>query len=700
MILVVGFQQCSRVPLELQTESVLLLESINPFAIAPPLELPKINRYVFVVDMSHSMISGPCPQDVDNGPNYSNSTQFNPYDPNFGTGNPNDQRTTGIDCQIDPTKPITRNSITSSPTNVLNGQFLKTTLGIDHEGDRFKVLEKWLHSIVEHSYGSNLDLAKIMIIPFSGGEIGARLDKNLKTKITVTDLHSFNSLSKELVSSIPYKTISALETEQSENLQTMKGTSLNRWDTRTMGVSSMGSYMFEVYDKIKADMTQLNKQGLLAYTTYHVIVIGDGRLTSTKKNYDDFFAIYSPCKPCENGKDQCPAGLCTSLMAKMERAWGRPEENESKKLDFNIGLIQALPAYFGSGQVQFDFVQIKKNRLESLHPGEKTFYSSLKVAFEERQTSLNLWSLNDDQPPFTLRGLLQKKENYQLDRLFILNLNYRTQLNGEMGLDSDGDGVFDPDESRLGTNPLKARTNGVCLDSFATSPAYSDRCLAMIGGRTCDEHLDSDGDSLNECEEQLLGTDPFQFDSDNDSIPDSVEWIYGYNPQFTDNEKDSNGDGFLNIINLYAGLGPQHALSQIRPEHQTHYEVNFKGKELYQLSSDNEIWSDLYEVKLRRMPLKNTLAGQKSDPIELYSTRPSLDPDARLKNKIHEQFQLIGARPEENSNTLLVLSRMVAKNDPLGSYWSMMRINVPTDLSFSKAQIDLGKMRQIRTMDR
>jgi hypothetical protein len=699
-VLIIAFQQCSRVPLELEKNSTLALESLNPFAIAPPLELPKINRYVFFVDMSNSMIAGPCPQDVDNGPYFSTSTKFAPYDPNIGTGNSNDQRTTGIDCQIDPEKPIARSSIVANPTNILNGNFLKTTLGVDHEADRLKAINEWLLSIQAHSQASSLNQAKVMIIPFSGGEIGTRLQTKLATKLKMPKLHSFNPLGGDPISGVPFKLVSELQAEHNTNLTTMKSVSLDRWDERTMGVSSFGSYVMEAYERIKDDMTDLNKQGLLSYATYHIVVISDGRLTSSQKHFSDVFSIYEPCKACAAGKNSCPVGVCTSLLARMEQAWGNPEDNTIDRLDFNIGLIQALPSYFGSGQVQFDFVQVKKSRLESLHPGEKTVYADLKAKFAERQSTFNLWSLNDAKTPFTLRGLLQTKETYQLDRLIILNLNSRTQIDGETNVDSDGDGVSDDDEIKLRSNPLKARSNGVCLDSLAVNAAYSDRCFAMVGGRTCDEHLDSDGDSLNECEEQLLGTDPFQFDSDNDSIPDSIEWLYGYNPQFSDNDKDSNSDGILNILNLYAGLGPEHFFSRIRPANMIQYEVNYKGKELYEITPENKIWSDLYQVKLRNVPFRTLMAGNRSQGIELFSTRPSLDPAARLKNQIPESAQLIGTKAAVNQNTLLVLTRMVAKNDPLGSYWSMMKIEAPTDLGFKETQIDLGKLKQLRTMDR
>ncbi|HPI40666.1 MAG TPA: hypothetical protein PLJ21_07665, partial [Pseudobdellovibrionaceae bacterium] len=197
VIQLISFQQCSRVTLVEHQEIALKLSSANPFRLGPPIDLPVVRRYVFFVDMSQSMISGPCPFDVDDGPYFGASTPLEPYDKNLEIGNPKDHRASGFDCQIDPSKPIDRSSIQLTVPNIFNGQFYKTTKGLDFEGDRFKVIENWLNSIIEDSVPGSLSETKIMIIPFSGGLIGEALDKKLKQNLNINTFVSFYGIQSE-----------------------------------------------------------------------------------------------------------------------------------------------------------------------------------------------------------------------------------------------------------------------------------------------------------------------------------------------------------------------------------------------------------------------------------------------------------------------------------------------------------------------
>ncbi|GEK19818.1 NlpC/P60 family protein [Cellulomonas xylanilytica] len=77
--------------------------------------------------------------------------------------------------------------------------------------------------------------------------------------------------------------------------------------------------------------------------------------------------------------------------------------------------------------------------------------------------------------------------------------------------DSDGDSIGDSVELGLGTNPLAADSDGDgTLDGGAA------------GG------LDSDGDTLDDGLETVLGSDPFGTDSDTDGFTDKAEYGAGY----------------------------------------------------------------------------------------------------------------------------------------------------------------------------
>ena len=96
--------------------------------------------------------------------------------------------------------------------------------------------------------------------------------------------------------------------------------------------------------------------------------------------------------------------------------------------------------------------------------------------------------------------------------------------------DTDGDGLKDGDEVRLGTDPTNPDTDGdgipdgmevIMYGSSPTSP-------------------DTDGDQLNDSEEIKLGTNPVAPDTDNDGLTDYQEVkVYHTDP----NNPDTDGDG-------------------------------------------------------------------------------------------------------------------------------------------------------------
>jgi hypothetical protein len=79
-----------------------------------------------------------------------------------------------------------------------------------------------------------------------------------------------------------------------------------------------------------------------------------------------------------------------------------------------------------------------------------------------------------------------------------------------LGIDSDGDGLTDIQESELGTDPSKA---------------------------------DTDGDGLTDQDEQNLGTLPNDPDSDDDGLSDGGERIHGSDPWVVDTDGDTLSDG-------------------------------------------------------------------------------------------------------------------------------------------------------------
>lgn len=98
-------------------------------------------------------------------------------------------------------------------------------------------------------------------------------------------------------------------------------------------------------------------------------------------------------------------------------------------------------------------------------------------------------------------------------------------------VDSDGDGLTNQAEQKLGTRPDRADTDDDGLADGAEGPAGTDPLRA-----------DTDGDSLNDGREVQLGTNPLVMDTDGDSLSDGQEDRLGTSPLKVDTDGDSLSD--------------------------------------------------------------------------------------------------------------------------------------------------------------
>jgi hypothetical protein len=114
-----------------------------------------------------------------------------------------------------------------------------------------------------------------------------------------------------------------------------------------------------------------------------------------------------------------------------------------------------------------------------------------------------------------------------LKQIFITNMNMATSLrDGTLKVDSDGDGLTDEDEIRLGYDPVKYNSKGDCSDLIHYR--YG-RCPTSCAPTQV--YADSDHDGLTDCDELNLGTNRYNVDTDNDGIPDGLEVRIGSNPR-------------------------------------------------------------------------------------------------------------------------------------------------------------------------
>lgn len=105
-------------------------------------------------------------------------------------------------------------------------------------------------------------------------------------------------------------------------------------------------------------------------------------------------------------------------------------------------------------------------------------------------------------------------------------------LSGFNWLDSDGDGLGDLHELRIGTDPNNPDTDGDGL---------SDGQEVAIG--TDPLNPDTDGDGLSDGDEVAIGTDPLNPDTDGDGLNDGDEIDLGTDPLNPDTDGDGVSDG-------------------------------------------------------------------------------------------------------------------------------------------------------------
>jgi outer membrane protein OmpA-like peptidoglycan-associated protein/opacity protein-like surface antigen len=101
-------------------------------------------------------------------------------------------------------------------------------------------------------------------------------------------------------------------------------------------------------------------------------------------------------------------------------------------------------------------------------------------------------------------------------------------------IDCDEDGLTDPEERRLGTDPCIIDTDGDTLTDFEEVRNY----------RTDPLKIDTDSDGLNDFQElRVITTDPRNPDSDNDGLNDGQEIARKTDPKNPDTDGDNLTDG-------------------------------------------------------------------------------------------------------------------------------------------------------------
>jgi len=177
-------------------------------------------------------------------------------------------------------------------------------------------------------------------------------------------------------------------------------------------------------------------------------------------------------------------------------------------------------------------------------------------------------------------------------------------------IDSDGDGLYDHEETALGTDPKKADTDNDGLNDkvekdLGTNPSKADTDGDGLSDgdevnnyKTDPLKVDTDGDGLLDAEEVTkYQTDPLKTDTDGDGLTDKDEVLKGTNPL----KVDSDGDGLNDADELSMKTDPLRADTDL--DGLTDGEEIKKGADPLKPDTDGDGLTDGDEVKKGADPL-------------------------------------------------------------------------------------------------
>jgi len=612
----VGFQNCGNVLIsKVQKFPSLSMRAKSPVTyVNPPVSEARILRLALFIDMSRSMISGPCDDDVD-------GTQLPP------------EKKSDAKCHFEQASDINMS--------------------------RLNAAENWIHDIVTNLPPAVLGNLKVAIVPFTGGFVETQ-----RVLLGADTRMDFGAPSDAL------DYLEKLKKQQAEQIQfSQKGPFVNEdkelvnqvlW----MGTSVPHNRMVTLETEISNELEQLKNQGLSGSSSFQIAFISDGIPSPTKKDAKTLIDIiwnfktvalgpgkgvrdYKECpKACDALVDEalsagangwpavgqygycdalkaestvegCPSYcLCVlydytnngitaytrqnqSLLNDMNAEFGDFQLNNTDRIMADVARIKRLFLTYSEAEYKFHFFYVNKSEPRKFANPVENWIKLAEAYFPKNAVHEELTS---DKQEHHFFPQLTSSASYELRDLFALNLTARVDVDGVLKADSDGDGLFDYQEGPA--SRTTARSNGYCLDSITKKWG----CLKA----GCNPKLDLDGDWLNECEEKTVGTDPNDFDTDGDSIPDVIEVIYGLDPKTSAKKSFSspvNNDGLSDFDHFKMGIPPFINPALVPAQFRTVLKKDFQGY-AQRTVNGKTVSVPGYIVHLDNLPLINTLGAK------------------------------------------------------------------------------------------
>jgi len=678
LFMVLGYQNCGDVGLIAEDASSSVLLAKNPTYLKVPENQDARIRVAFLVDMSHSMISVPCPQSID-------------------------KRAVS--------------TVVEGPCN--------QRMGLDDQGNRFKVMRSWLTKAQEAlalraqqdpNYNPD-DVFRVMIVPFSGGESAyEKFYQNFYT--SQAEAQRYKTIDDAL------RTIEKLQFVQDEFFgqgQLSPGIEFN-WNQGMSQNSMLTSVPKSGLDLILSGArSELGRipSALLNASRFEFVFISDGvpkpvrsHIKATADVMFDALRLGSSCGQCseefatmlEQGRtwvngscSQCidtltrvgltnEAGDSTgNLLSNIAQHWGNVAENTQLKIFQTLNGIRDLFSTFSGPQHRFSFLMV-----ENLDPERKNVLAEDTTNTNwMRRAKLSYAGvhrhavINSDRLPFKLVPGFEAGEAYRIGYVFATNVQTRLDSFGRVRTDSDADGVFDDEEANFGFNATNPRSNGVCLDGV-------NRLRRGCITNGCVKNLDRDGDGLSECDEKTLGTSDVDFDSDDDGIPDSMELIYGFNPTVSDVAQDSNRDQTSNLVAFQMGMSPLLNPASAELTGITRLNVQSGPYKPFRNSIGQNVFVAGYQVDLMNIPVKVSLSTMEAK----FSLKRSLT-GSTDDNQTH---LFVGFAMPVNANKIRYVVRVDNARNPGESYWYSTSVNLSASEGIN-SEIDLSQLQQLDVLD-
>ncbi len=215
--------------------------------------------------------------------------------------------------------------------------------------------------------------------------------------------------------------------------------------------------------------------------------------------------------------------------------------------------------------------------------------------------------------------------------LVAANLNAKPGPNGPL-IDTDADGLTDEEELLIGTSPGNRDSDGdgisdrvesfAGLDPLVAEDPLPPTCRSIVPG------ADQDLDTLTDCDELLLGTDPTLVDSDGDGMPDPLEVMSATDYVNRDAERDTDGDGVSNGDEILQHSDPRSTDARAHLSFGYRYEIEDEGfvREKFASNPEHITGVIIPDVSEGTTPGVGTLRYDPSDKSLRWQDQDDSDP--------------------------------------------------------------------------